>query len=216
MDTENMVVAKPRKAGGARSRGEQRTEEIVRAASELFLHKGYENTSLDEIIEQTGGSKAHVYRKFGGKEQLFLACVEFLCDEVQIPLGTLDVSGHSAEEGLRILSRALVELLLGDRHIAFQRLIFAEATRFPDAGEIWFRRGPQTTSGIFRGAIRKWMQTGELRAGDARVAADLLCDMLSGHLLDRRWLGIGEKPTAAERKRTIDAAIRIFLDGYRG
>jgi AcrR family transcriptional regulator len=207
----SLPVAQP---ASKTSRGMQRTEEMVRVASELFLEQGYEKTSLDEIIHKTGGSKAHVYRKFEGKEGLFLACIQYLCDEIQLSIEAPDISAQPAEAGLRILSRGLVEVLLGDRHIAFQRLVFAEAARFPKAGEIWFHRGPQTTGRIFQQAIQQWMQSGELRHGDARLTANLFCDMLSGHILDRTWLGIGRKPSALEVSTTINTAVCLFLNGF--
>src|ERR1700733_4105475 len=49
----------------------QRRERIVRAAWPLFVKKGYDNVSIDEIIGVVGGSKATIYAWFGGKEGLF-------------------------------------------------------------------------------------------------------------------------------------------------
>lgn len=196
------------------SRGKQRSEEILRTASELFLEKGYEHTSVDEIIQSSGGSKTHVYREFGGKEGLFLASVMHLCDEVQLPFETLDVSSLPVEQGLQKLSEALVQMLLSKRHLALQRLVFAEAFRFHKTGEIWFTRGPQVSHGVFSRFLAQGMELGLLRRSDPDVTARLFCDMLSGHILDRAWLGIGKKPSPAEAKRTIDGAVDLFLRGY--
>jgi AcrR family transcriptional regulator len=196
------------------SRGKQRSEGMLRTAADLFLEKGYEQTSVDEVIQHAGGSKTHIYREFGGKEGLFLAVVQYLCAEVQQPIATLDVSGLPFEAGLRQLSQALVRMLLAKRHLALQRLVFAEASRFQKTGEIWFAGGPEVTHGIFSRLFAQAMKAGLLRRGDPDLIARLYCDMLSGHILNRAWLGIGERPSPVVVKRTIDAAIDLFLNGY--
>jgi TetR/AcrR family transcriptional regulator, mexJK operon transcriptional repressor len=197
-------------------RGIQRSEGIIRAASNLFLEKGYEGSSMEEIIQRSGGSKSHIYREFGGKDGLFLASVKFLCDEVQLSIETVDVSALSVKAGLKKLALSLVQVLLTERHLALQRLVFAEGQRFHKAGEIWFERGPQMTHRIFSRYFESCMRARLLRRADPMLAASLFCDMLSGHILDRAWLGIGRRPSRAEAKRTINAAVDVFLNGYGG
>ena len=138
---------------------------MLRTAADLFLEKGYDQTSVDEVIQRAGGSKTHIYREFGGKEGLFLAAVKYLCAEVQQPIETLDVSGLPFEAGLLQLSQALVRMLLAERHLALQRLVFAEASRFQKTGEIWFAGGPEVTHGIFSRFFAQAMQAGAAAAG---------------------------------------------------
>jgi len=195
------------------SRGERRSLDILRTASELFLERGYDQTSVDEIIQRSGGSKTHVYSKFQGKEGLFLACIEFLCDEVQTHIATVEMSHVSAEAGLRSMAQALVKTLLSERHIAFQRLVYAESSRFPRVGELWFQRGPQQTVHILRSAMEQWMERGELRSGDAGLLASLFCDLLAGHILDRAWLGLAKRPSANEKAQIVETALQLFLHG---
>jgi AcrR family transcriptional regulator len=206
-------IPQPRRIRQTR-RGIQRSEGIIRAAADLFLEKGYEGSSMEEIIQRSGGSKSHIYREFGGKDGLFLASVKFLCDEVQLSIETVDVSALSVKAGLQKLALSLVQVLLTERHLALQRLVFAEALRFHKAGEIWFERGPQMTHRIFSHYFESCMRARLLRRADPMLAASLFCDMLSGHILDRAWLGIGKRPSRAEAKRTINAAVDVFLNGY--
>jgi AcrR family transcriptional regulator len=210
--TSDAAQARQREVRQTR-RGRERSEGILRTAADLFLEKGYEQTSVDEVIQRAGGSKTHIYSEFGGKEGLFLAAVRYLCAEVQQPIETMDVSEMPFEAGLRKLSQALVRMLLAERHLALQRLVFAEASRFQKTGEIWFAGGPELTHGIFSRLFAQAMQAGVLRRADPDLIARLYCDMLSGHILDRAWLGIGRRPSPAVAKRTIDAAIDLFLNG---
>lgn len=55
---------------------EEREEMILKVALELFLEKGYENTNMKDIVDKVGGSYATIYKRFGNKNQLFLATLE--------------------------------------------------------------------------------------------------------------------------------------------
>lgn len=49
-----------------------RQEKIKAVALELFLTKGFKETSLNEIIKQSGGSFSNIYNTYKNKEGLFL------------------------------------------------------------------------------------------------------------------------------------------------
>ena len=51
-------------------KGEKRKQELLKIAYDLFLSKGYENTSVDFIIEEAGIAKGTFYYYFESKEQL--------------------------------------------------------------------------------------------------------------------------------------------------
>jgi AcrR family transcriptional regulator len=195
-------------------RGKQRSAVVINAATRLFLKNGYENTSVDEIIQKAGGSKSHVYQEFGGKEGLFLAVVSHLCDKVQLSIGHVSVDRLSVEEGLHKLASAFLTELLAPQHIAFQRLIFSEAARFPKAATIWFERGPQTTRKTFSNFIRQKMEDGELKAGDADTAATLFHDMLGGTLMHRTWMRIDKVPNENKIAELVRSSVQAFLYGY--
>lgn len=52
---------------------EQWKDEIMRAAEELFLSKGYEKTSVADIMEAVGGAKGMFYHCFQSKEEVMQA-----------------------------------------------------------------------------------------------------------------------------------------------
>lgn len=49
---------------------EQWKSEILKAAQELFLSRGYDNTSIADIMELVGGAKGMFYRFFQSKEEV--------------------------------------------------------------------------------------------------------------------------------------------------
>jgi len=51
-------------------KGEQRKQELLKIAYDLFLSRGYENTSVDTIIEEAGIAKGTYYYYFESKEAM--------------------------------------------------------------------------------------------------------------------------------------------------
>ncbi len=56
---------------------------ILDAALNIFSHKGYHATKLDEIVESAHTSKGSIYLYFPNKEQLFLALVDQFADVLE-------------------------------------------------------------------------------------------------------------------------------------
>ncbi len=61
-------------------KGEKRKQELLQIAYEMFLSKGYENTSVDEIIEKAGIAKGTYYYHFPSKEQTLEEVIDMMLD----------------------------------------------------------------------------------------------------------------------------------------
>ena len=72
----NSVAGDSAPVGPQSARGKARLARMLAAATELFLRDGYEQTSIDAILVQSGGSKATLYAYFPTKEDLFRAVID--------------------------------------------------------------------------------------------------------------------------------------------
>lgn len=61
-------------------KGEKRKQELLRIAYSMFLTRGYENTSVDEIIEEAGIAKGTYYYYFESKEQMLEEVIGMMID----------------------------------------------------------------------------------------------------------------------------------------
>ena len=59
-------------------KGEKRRQELIRIAYRLFVSKGYEQTSVDEIIEEAGLAKGTYYYHFQSKEQMLEEVIDMM------------------------------------------------------------------------------------------------------------------------------------------
>lgn len=62
--------------GRVRMTSAERREQLITVARELFAHKGFEGTSVEEIAASAQVSKPVVYEHFGGKEGLYAVVVD--------------------------------------------------------------------------------------------------------------------------------------------
>ena len=205
--------AKPRRAGGPR-RAEtlaQRREHIVRMSGPLFLKKGYDNVSIDEIIGAVGGSKATIYAWFGGKEGLFEAVVRQKCLDVTMAID-VDTNG-SLDAQLTQIGRSFLAMVLTPQILEFHRLMVSIGRTFPDAGKLFFESGPVSAYNIVASWIAKHQKEGRIGEGDPYRLAVLFLDMLIGeHQLG--WLTGMLRATRRDKiDETVRLAVRVFLRG---
>jgi AcrR family transcriptional regulator len=195
-------------------RGELRHDGLRRIAAELFLERGYDGVSVDDIVKAVGGSKTNVYSYFGNKEGLFVAVVAAMCEDFLAPLRAMDVAGLSLQDGLRALGRQLLAVLLADRHLAFQRLIIAVSGRFPQLGQAWWQHGPETSHAIIADFIESHAAV-EQSAIDASQLAWLFHDMITGAPLRRALIAPPSTAAAGDADATIDAAVALVMRAVR-
>lgn len=72
-----MPEERPGQVGGKRDQNRRaRTQGLMDAAQALFLERGIENVTIDEITREAGVAKGSFYRYFADKEKLVRAMIE--------------------------------------------------------------------------------------------------------------------------------------------
>lgn len=79
---------------------EVRKKELIKIAYELFITKGYEKTSVDEIIAKAGIAKGTYYYHFESKEQMLEDVVNMMIDRSVEKAKTVVKSNLDLEEKL--------------------------------------------------------------------------------------------------------------------
>ncbi len=64
-------------------------EEVLEAATQLFWENGYEGTSMNGLVEATRLHRRSMYEEFGGKDGLFLECINHFVHETTKDVGGL-------------------------------------------------------------------------------------------------------------------------------
>ncbi|MCF7793180.1 MAG: TetR/AcrR family transcriptional regulator [Candidatus Cloacimonetes bacterium] len=58
-------------------------KKILKSAMKIFLMKGYDATSMSDVVAETQTSKGGIYHHFKNKQELFVQCIDFLFDEFE-------------------------------------------------------------------------------------------------------------------------------------
>ena len=83
---------------------------IVSAAWKLFYEQGYEDTTIEEIIEESGTSKGSFYHYFEGKDAL-LGSLAYMMDEKYEELEPTIADDADSYEVLLYLNRELLTMI---------------------------------------------------------------------------------------------------------
>ena len=102
---------------------------ILDAAQRVFLKRGYQSASLDEIAETAPASKPTIYAHFEGKEGLFEAVVARVIGGLT-NFEDFEPKGRTVQDKLASLGIEVVERFV-EETIGVTRATIAEADRFP-------------------------------------------------------------------------------------
>jgi AcrR family transcriptional regulator len=97
-----------------RKSAEERREDVVAAAFGHFAREGYNGTSTEAVARDAGISQPYLFRLFGTKRELFLACHDHMCDRLR-DLFAGAAEGAPPEERLAAMGAAYTESLVADR-----------------------------------------------------------------------------------------------------
>ena len=121
-----------------RRRKDERPSELVAAALDLFVERGFAATRLDDVAARAGVSKGTLYLYFESKEALFKAVIE----EAIVPLlaSAEDVIANDQGTSIDLLRRLLNgwwEQIGATRLAGVPKLIIAEARNFPAVAQYY-------------------------------------------------------------------------------
>lgn len=126
-------------ATATRMTADERRAAVLVVAREEFARSGFHGTSTERIAERAGVSQPYLFRLFGTKKQLFLACVRAGFDNV---IATFEraAEGRSGEEALEAMGAAYLELLQDRTQLQAQMQAYAAACEDAEVREV-VRRG---------------------------------------------------------------------------
>ena len=90
---------------------EETVEKILAVSAKLFMEKGYEHTTLQDIIDNLGGlNKGAIYHHFKGKEEILRAIADRMGEQTEAWMRTVrDDPGLTGAEKLQKMFRASLE-----------------------------------------------------------------------------------------------------------
>ncbi len=139
----------------------QTKSKIISAAWRLFYERGFENTSVEEIVELSGTSKGSFYHYFEGKDAL-LGTLSTLFDEKYEELLPTIPNGTSSIDALMYLNKEL--FLMIENSISIELLSRLLATQLFAKGERQLLDRNRTYFKLLLKIVKEGQERGELRS----------------------------------------------------
>lgn len=192
---------------------EERRQHLLTEATKLFLSKGYEATSLENIAKAAGASKTTIYRNFGDKGDLFRIIFNRYVEPLWPTLSDVNTEGKSPREVLTAFGDMMIsQSIFTPDSMALMRLIYHEAPRFPELTRI-FAETEQTVVDAVAKYLFSAKRRNQLRLADPQWSAIQFLHLIWGILTHRLLVGLISVPDDAERRRVVDSTVELFLNG---
>ncbi|TAJ08421.1 MAG: TetR/AcrR family transcriptional regulator [Nitrospirae bacterium] len=158
-------------------------DQALDRATEVFWRRGYEATSIEDLTTAMGINRGSLYDTFGGKQKLFLACMDRYCHgTVASRLSMLNHPG-SALETIRTFIQMMLELGLSypeRKGCLIANTVMELGPREQEIGNRTAKAMGDLEETFFKTLTRAKAQ-GELRSGkDPRSLARFLTTMMQG------------------------------------
>ncbi len=157
----------------------ERPGEIINAALDLFVEKGYAATRLEEVARKAGVSKGTLYLYFDNKAALFKAVVrETVLPELERAENFVRDYQGSASELLNHMVYKWWQTVGETKLCGLPKLIIAEAGNFPEIARFYYDEVIVRARKLLADICRSGMAQGEFRSCHPDYAARTLISPL--------------------------------------
>jgi TetR/AcrR family transcriptional regulator, mexJK operon transcriptional repressor len=195
-------------------RGARRRMELIDIARQVFLERGFADTTMQMIAEKAGASKETLYRHFASKEDLFAEVISRKAQQISVPTAAF-ARGDNPETVLSELGISLLRAILTGEGACLFRNVVSESARTPELGDLFYERGPGVTIERLSAYLAAASKAGALACDEPALAARLFLGAVVAQFHIRRLVQSNWKPPGdREIRRHVEAAVQMFLAQY--
>jgi AcrR family transcriptional regulator len=158
---------------------DQRRENIINVAREVFFEQGYSAASMSSIAARLGGSKGTLYNYFKSKEELFEAQVRHMCGDGADRIQEATGEGKPGETLAR-LGEQYLQHLFSQQTVKLFRILIAEAQRSPELARIFYEVGPARGRKVLQTYLQQANSQGLLEIPDCALASEQFLTLCKG------------------------------------
>jgi AcrR family transcriptional regulator len=178
----------------------------------MFLEKGFEQTTVEDIAIRVGMSKRTVYARYPDKMRLFRAAVQRAVERYTVPRAAVEaLAAEDLRETLLRIARQRIANVATPVVIKLQRILTAQSYRFPELFNAAFDEGAGPTIAFLEDLFRRYSHQGQIHVLEPRRAAIAFLSLVVGG--PARLIVAGNKIDAAEIEAHIRFTVDLFLKG---
>jgi AcrR family transcriptional regulator len=206
--------ARPRPGRPTREQAAARHEQLLEAALEAFLDRGYEQATIEMIAARVNMTKRTVYARYPDKGALFRAAVRRAIERESLPPEVLaGFDRGDLAETLAAVARQRIGQALTPHGLLLHRIINTESYRFPEIFTVNNEVSAGPVVAFVRGVLDRAVAAGAIAPTDTDQAARAFMSMVVGSQV--RPIVAGHPPTGEQIEQRVRFAVRLLLDGLR-
>ena len=194
-------------------RKDARPQELLAAAIDLFVERGFASTRLEDVARRAGVSKGTLYLYFENKEELFKAVVRTSIVPVigDAESSVAEFEGHSADL-LRSVLMAWWERIGANKVSGIIKLVTAEAGNFPELAMFYQEEVITRGTRMISSMLERGVSRGEFRAINVPQMTQVLIAPMLMLVTWRHSVGPCER-NALQPLAFLDAFLDMALHG---
>jgi TetR/AcrR family transcriptional repressor of nem operon len=158
-------------------------KEVLTKAIQLFWHKGYNATSMQDLVDALGISRSSLYDTYSDKHTLFLKALESYQLAGNAKINEIVDQSNSAKETVIKLMELATKDLVGDKQQKGCFMVNAEVEVAPhdqEVSKLVCQNERQMETAFFQ-VIKKGQESGEVKnTQDALVLAKFIFNAVKG------------------------------------
>lgn len=148
-------------------RKEARPGELLNAALDLFVEKGFAATRMEEVAARAGVSKGTIFLYFPSKDELFKAVVrENISGRFAAWATEFDAFEGSGAEALHLAMSAWWQRVGATKASGISKLMISEGGNFPEIAEFYQHEVVQPGHELIRRVLQRGVDRGEFQIAD--------------------------------------------------
>ena len=197
-------------------RKEARPKELLDAALDLFVEKGFAATRSEEVASRAGVSKGTLYLYYPSKEELLKEVIRHnVVNQIAEGMEIVRAFEGTSSELLAYVLRLWWERVGETRAAGILKLMMSEVRNFPEIAQFWVAEVTSPADRMIAEIVQRGIDSGEFRPVDVENAvhalvAPLLFLVMNKHSLDACHVGAKFEP-----KAVIEAQIDLVLHGLQ-
>ncbi|SHE76847.1 transcriptional regulator, TetR family [Kaistia soli DSM 19436] len=199
---------------GAAGHDPRKRRQILDGARAVFLEKGFDAASMNDIARVAGVSKGTLYVYFEDKEHLFVELISTEKREELFSVIQLDLDNHDVAAVLTDCGTRLVEILTRPYYVRAMRTVFSIVNRMPEIGAEFYGRGPALCAEQIAAYLAVQVKAGVLEIEDCELAASQFMELAQTGVLRKLLFGIISTPDPDEIRQRVARAVSFFMKVY--
>ena len=177
-----------------RRRKEARPGELIYAARDIFVEKGFAATRLDDVATRAGVSKGTIYLYFESKEVLFKAVIEAglapAIETIEALAALAAKIDRPAIELLRSYCEAWQHIMRETPMASLLKLLVAESGNFPEVVH-WFADSVERPAKtVMTNIVAAGITCGDFRPINTEIVAGMFFSLMWQCAFDKVWCGL--------------------------